>query len=533
VNDGREKLISADQAVELLPDGGTLGVCGFVGAGYAESLGVALEQRFLSTGHPLGITLFFCAGIGDGKDRGLNRLAHPGLVSRVIGGHVGLIPALGRRILAGEVAFYNLPQGVLAQMLRDLAAGLPGTVHHVGLGTYVDPRVEGGKANDGCVDDLVELVEHWGEELLFFKAPPRIDVAFVRGTTADERGNLTMEEEALFLEHLHMAMAAHNTGGKVVAQVKRIARAGSLDPRDVRVPGFLVDHVVLAPRELHHQTYAEEHNPAYLGQIKVPLSSIEPLEMSERKVIARRALLELRPGAVTNLGIGMPEGIAKTANEEGVLERIVLSVEAGATGGIPASGLSFGATANPWCITDQPSQFDFYDGGGLDVSCLGAAEIDARGNVNVSRYGPKLTGCGGFIDISQNAKQLVFLGTMTAGAWLQVEDGQLHILKEGTQRKLVNEVEQRTFSADTAVKRGQRVLYVTERCVLRLTPDGLELVEIAPGLDLERDVLSQMDFRPLVAAELREMDPRCFTDDLMGLANDEPWSQAPVLALPG
>lgn len=516
----KDRQITASEAAALVPDGGVLGCSGFVGAGFAEALAAALEARFVDTGHPQGITLLFCAGIGDGAERGLNRLAHDGLVARIIGGHVGLTPSLGKKILAGEIAFYNLPQGAISHMLRDMAAGLPGTVHHVGLGTYVDPRIEGGKANALCDEDIVELFPFKGEELLYFRAPKKIDVAFIRGTTADERGNVTLEEEALFLEHLPMAMACHNTGGTVVAQVKRVAQANSLDPRDVRIPAFLVDHFVVAPRELHLQTFAEEWNPAYLGQIKVPLSTIEPLEMSERKVIARRALLEIATGSVTNLGIGVPEGVAKTANEEGVLHHLILSVEAGPTGGIPASGLSFGATSNPWCITDQPSQFDFYDGGGLDVSCLGAAQVDAQGNANVSRFGPKLPGCGGFIDISQNAKRLLFLGTMTAGATLEVRDGKLVVVKEGRFRKFVGEVEQRTFSAKIARSRRQPVLYITERAVFRLTSDGLELIEIAPGVDLEGDVLAQMDFRPRIADDLVTMDPRCFTECLMGLATD-------------
>jgi len=513
----RPEMVTARQAAALVPDGGILGISGFVGAGVAEALALGLEEEYVETGRPSGLTLLFCAGIGDGKDRGLNRFAHEGMVSRIIGGHVGLTPKLGRRILDGEIAFYNLPQGVVTHLLRDMAAGLPGTLHHVGLGTYVDPREEGGKANDLCKEDLVELVEFHGEQYLFYRSAGPIDVAFIRGTTADEAGNITMEDEALFLEHLQMAMAAHNSGGLVVAQVKRIAQADSLDPRDVRVPGFLVDYVVVAPPELHEQTYAEDHNPAYLGQIKIPLSSIEPLAMSERKVIARRALLDIPKGSVTNLGIGMPEGVAKTANEEGVLEDLILSVEAGPTGGIPASGLSFGAASNPWCITDQPSQFDFYDGGGLDVSCLGAAEIDAEGNVNVSRYGPKLPGCGGFIDISQNAKRLLFLGTMTAGSELAVKDGRLIIEKEGRFKKFVRTVGQKTFSAALAVKRKQPVFYVTERCVLELTEEGLVLTEIAPGLDLERDVLSQMEFRPKIADPLATMDPRCFSEATMGL----------------
>ncbi len=512
------KVITAQEAARLVPDGAVLGTSGFVGAGFAEALAQALEERFLETGHPRGLTLLFCAGIGDAGERGLNRLRHPGLVERIIGGHVGLTPTLGKRILEGELAFYNLPQGVITHLLRDMAAGLPGTVHHVGLGTYVDPREEGGKANARCTEDLVELFPFDGEEYLYFRAPKRIHVAFIRGTTADERGNLTMEDEALYLEHLQMAMAAHNTGGVVVAQVKRIAQAGSLDPRDVRVPGFLVDHLVVAPPELHRQTYGEEFNPAYLGLIKVPLSSIPSMEMGIRKVIARRALLEIPRHAVTNLGIGMPEGVAKVANEEGILEDLILSVEAGPTGGIPASGLSFGAAANPWCITDQPAQFDFYDGGGLDVSCLGAAEIDEEGNVNVSRYGPKLPGCGGFIDISQNAKQLLFLGTLTAGAKVEVSGGRLRVVSEGRFRKFVRRVQQKTFSAATARKRRQPVLYVTERAVFRLTDKGLRLEEIAPGLDLERDILSQMEFRPEIADPLRTMDSRLFREEVIGLA---------------
>lgn len=511
------KVVTEAEAASLVGDGAIVAMSGFVGAGFAEAVAQAVGRRFAETGHPRGLTLLFAAGIGDGKGRGLNRLAAPGLVAKVVAGHVGLTPSLGARILAGELAFYNLPQGVLSQLFRDMAGGLPGTVHHVGLGTYVDPRVEGGKANALCEEDLVELYDWKGRDALFFKAPGPIDVAWIRATTADELGNLSLEDEALTLDHLAVATAARNSGGLVVAQVKRVARAGSLDPRDVKVPGFLVDHVVVAPPELHGQTFAEAWNPAYLGIIKVPLSTIPPLKMSERKVIARRALLEIPAGAVTNLGIGMPEGVSQAANEEGVLGQIVLSVEAGPTGGIPASGLSFGAAANPWCITDQPAQFDFYDGGGLDVSCLGAAEIDAEGNVNVSRYGARLPGCGGFIDISQNAKRLVFMGTLTAGAEVVVEDGRVRVVREGRHRKLVRAVQQRTFAAATAVERGQPVLYVTERCVLRLTPAGLELEELAPGLDLEEHVLSQMDFTPRIASDLALMDPRCFSEAPMGL----------------
>jgi propionate CoA-transferase len=516
----RDKVVSAVDAVRLIHDGDAVAVGGFVGSGVPEAIIVALRKQFLSTGKPRNLTLLYAAGQGDGGERGLNHLALEGLIGRVIGGHWGLTPKLGKLALESKIAAYNLPLGVIAQWFRDIAARKPGTLSSVGLGTFVDPRFGGGKVNGITTEDLVELIDIGGREYLFYKALP-INVAILRGTTADTDGNVTMEKEALLLDGLASATAAHNCGGIVIVQVERVAEGGTLHPKSITIPGLLVDCIVVAEPDDHWQTFGERYNPSFSGEIKVPVQSIPPLPLDERKVIARRAALELKPNSVVNLGIGVPEGVASVANEEKVLDLLTLTTEGGTIGGVPAGGLSFGAALNAQAIIDIPAQFDFYDGGGVDVAFLGLAQVDSQGNANVSRYGLKLSGAGGFINISQSAKSLVLVGTFTAGKPdFAIENGKLRIRREGSSRKFVGEVEQRTFSGSHAVATGRSVLYITERCAFKLTKDGLELIEIAPGVDLERDILAQMDFRPLIKQSPRLMDSRIFRPEPMNLKDD-------------
>lgn len=512
----QNKVVTSKEAIALIRDGDTICTSGFVGTGTPDGLLHALEERYLSTQSPKALTLVFAAGQGDGKHRGLNRLAHHGLLRRVIGGHWGLVPRLGKLALEDKLEAYNLPQGCISHLYRDIAAGKPGVITKVGLHTFVDPRMQGGKVNRSASQDLVRLIQIEGEEWLLYKSFP-IHVALLRGTTADPGGNITMERESLTLDNLAMAQAVKNSGGVVIVQVERIAQAGSLHPRQVVIPGILVDRVVVSTPEYHEQTYATAYSPAFAAEIRIPVDRLAPMPLDVRKVIARRATCELTPSAICNLGIGMPEGVSAVAREERLLDSLTLTTEPGVIGGMPASGLDFGAAVNTDAIIAQNQQFDFYDGGGLDLAVLGMAECDAVGNINVSRFGTRLAGAGGFINISQNARRLVFVGTFTTeGLEVSVGDGKLTILREGKSRKFVQRVEQITFSGRYAAQKRQQVFYVTERCVFQLTDEGLLLTEIAPGVSLQDDILAHMDFAPIIQSP-RLMDKRIFCTEPMGL----------------
>jgi len=511
-----QKVISAEDAVSLIRDGDTVAISGFVGIGTPEELIIALEKRFLETGHPRDLTLVFAAAPGDGADRGVNRLAHEGLVKRAVGGHWALVPKLSTMAVENKIEAYNLPLGCVSQLFRVIAGGKPGLRTKVGLKTFVDPRVSGGKINALATEDLVELDIIKGEEWLFYKAFP-IDVCLLRGTTSDAHGNTTSEREALTLDVTSIAMATHNSDGLVIVQVERMAQSGSLAPKRVLIPGALVDCVVKSQPENHHQTFGTPYEHAFSGEMRVPLEQLPTMPLDERKIMARRAAMELPMGGVVNLGIGIPEGVAKVAAEEDMLDKVILSAEAGTIGGMPQGGLDFGASLNPDAIVSTNSQFDFYDGGGLDMACLGMAQADMYGNVNVSRFGKRLAGAGGFINISQNASRLVLTGAFTAsGLQVAVEDGKLRILQEGKVKKFVRQVEHITFSGQLAVETGQPVLYVTERCVFGIGPDGLELLEVAPGIDVERDILPHMEFTPIMR-NIKTMDARIFQEGSMAL----------------
>lgn len=513
----KSKIMSKEEAVNLIKDGQTVAVGGFIGCGHPEEISLQVEKKYLSQQSPKNLTLVYAAGQGDSREKGLNHFGYEGLVSKVIGGHWALAPKLQKLALENKIKAYNLPQGIISHLYRDIAAGKPGTITHVGLKTFIDPRNEGGKLNEITKEDIVEVINIQNKEYLFYKAFP-IDITILRATYADEEGNATLEKEAATLDGTAMAQAAKNSGGKVILQVEKIVANGSLDPRKVKIPGIYVDAIVVANPENHMQTYAEAYNPSYCGEVKLPVDSIGVLPLDERKVIARRAAMELQTNVITNLGIGMPEGISMVANEEGIGNEMTLTVEAGGIGGVPAGGLSFGASTNPESILDQASQFDFYDGGGLDVAFLGLAQCDKIGNVNVSKFGPKIAGCGGFINITQNAKKVVYCGTFTVGGLkTRIEDGKLVIENEGRFNKFLNCVEQITFSGEYAADIQQPVLYITERAVFRLTKEGLVLEEIAPGVDLEKDILAHMEFKPIISSKLKLMNKEIFKEGLVGI----------------
>lgn len=511
------KIVSLQEAVQYIQDNDLL-LIGGSGGGHAvpEALIVALEDRFLAENQPHNLTLLHPVGIGDNISQGVGHLAHDGLVKRIVTGALVNSPAFQKRAAEDTVEAYTLPQGALSQLMREMAAGRPGLLSHVGLHTYIDPRQDGGRQSKCAKEDLVELVELDGKEWIFYK-PFKVDVTFLRGTTADEDGNVSMEKEAIFGEMLSMAQATHRNGGLVIVQVERITQRGTLPAKAIKIPGMLVDLLVIDPNQ--RQTYLTDYSAAYAGEIRLPDSEITPLPLNVRKVIARRAAMELRPNAICNLGAGVSTGIGTIAAEEGIANQITLTNEQGLNGGSPSSDA--GAAINYTSIVDQPYQFDFYDGGGLDLAFLSFAEVDANGSVNVSRFGDRIIGVGGFVNISQNAKKVIFSGTLTAGGLkVAIEDGKLNIQQEGRAKKFVPELQQVSYNGAFADERGQEALYITERAVFRKKDGQLELIEIAPGVDLDKDVLDQMAIKPLVSPDLKLMDARLFRPEPMGLDAD-------------
>lgn len=514
------KVITAREAAALIPDGATLAVGGFNGFGTPDELMIALRDRFLKTGTPRDLTLMKCVSVGDRAERGVNRIALEGLLRRVICSHVGLEPAMAKLVQENKLLAYMIPLGTVAELYRAAAAHRPGVVTRVGLETFADPRLEGSKANERTQaegEDIVSLLSIDGEDFLFYPTIG-VDVCFIRGTYADAKGNIVLSREAVHGEQLEAAAACHNSGGIVIVQVEDVVDR-DFDPRMVKLHHFMVDYVVVSRPENHLQGYdSDAYRPELSGESRVPLERVAPIPLNDRKVCGRRAAMELKKGALINLGIGMPEAVAAVAAEEGLSDRFTLSIESGVLGGVPLSGLGLGGTTNPEAIYKMADILNIYDGGGLDLAVLGLAEIDQHGNVNVSKFGGRVIGPGGFIDIAQNTRTVIFVGTFTAGGLkTDYTNGRWNLLREGRIIKFQKRVEQITFSGACAIRTGKRVLVVTERAVFRLTPEGLELIEIAPGADLERDILAHMEFRPLVSPELKTMDERLFRPEQMGL----------------
>ena len=516
-----KKFITAKEAAALIPDGAAVGLAGLGMSGWADEIACAIRDRYLETGHPRDLNLKQGSAMGDHKRlRGLTRFGEvgPGLITRWSGAHISSAGALRDLAAKNLIQCHCLPQGVIVNLWREIAAGRPGLLTKVGLGTFVDPRLEGGRMNDCTTDELVKLVEFEGEEYLFYKGF-KLDVAIIRGTIADEDGNISFAHESIINEGLAVASAAKNSGGIVIIQVEYAAQKRSLNPKDINIPGVLVDYVVQATDPLAcWQAEDVYYDPSFSGQIRKPLSTIDTLAFDERKVICRRCAMEVTAGDVVNLGIGMPVEMSKVVAEEGYLDSMTLTTESGMIGGVPAALPNFGCAYNPDAIITHGSMFDYIDGGGLSLTCLGIGEIDRFGNNNVSKLGSRLTGPGGLINITRATPKIVFCGTFSGKAEVKVGGGGVSVIKEGTIRKFVRDVEQITF-AGQYIMPGQSILYVTERCVFRLIDGKVTLVEIAPGIDMKKDILEQMGFTPEISSDLQLMDAGIFEEKWGGLGD--------------
>jgi propionate CoA-transferase len=511
------KIISASDAAALIKDGATVGAAACAMSGWPEEIAISMEKQFLATGHPAKLTIVHAAGIGDWKSKGTQHFAHDGMVARWIGGHCGLSPDFAQMVLSGQCEGYNLPQGVIAQLWREIAAHRPGLITKTGLGTFVDPRLEGGKMNKITTKDIVKVISFEGQEWLFYASFP-VDVAIIRGTTADERGNLTVDDEGALFEILPLAQAVKNNGGIVIAEVEYVALAGTLNPKSVRVPGVLIDHIVVSGPNNHWQSAATRFNPSFSGANHSPLGDIPPMALNERLIIARRAAMEMTAGAAVNFGVGVPQGIAAVTAVEGVSDTTTMTSETGTIGGVPADGHDFGMSYDAEAFVEQQVQFDWYSGGGLGIAFESFAQVDAVGNVNVSKFNGKSVGCGGFIDITQHAKKVVYVGTFTTGGLkIAAAGGRLSVENEGKHKKYVKKVEQITSSGDYAAKTKQPVLFITERAVFELQDGQLLLTEVAPGIDINKDILAQMEFKPLVAGTPKLMPAGIFQPEWGGL----------------
>jgi propionate CoA-transferase len=519
----KANFIKAEEVLNLIKDGDIITSVGMTLVGASEAILKEIEKSFLETGYPRDLTLVHSAGQSNRKD-GIQHFAHEGLVTKLIGSHWGLQPRWMDMISNNKVVAYCLPQGQIAQLYRSMACGLPGKMSKVGLGTFVDPRIEGGKMNERTkqLENISDIIEYDGEEYMFYKKIP-LDVCIIRGTTADEMGNISFEDEAMKLEVLPAALATKRFGGKVIVQVKRVAETGTIHPKEVVIPGVFVDAIVVCenPLEDHRQTSSWYFDPSYSGDLRVPQNSIKPLELNVRKFIGRRAMLELKKGDVINLGTGIPNDVVgKIANEEGISDDIMITVESGIYGGVQAGGIDFGIGQNLYAMIAHQDQMDYYNGAGVDVTFMGAGELDGEGNINATKMGPRCTGAGGFIDITQNAKKVIFCATFnTGGTQIAIEDNYIKILKEGSVKKMVSKVTQISFNGKLARKKGQEVYFVTERAVFKLVKEGVRLIEIAPGIDLQKDVLDLMDFQPIISDDLKVMSEDLFLNSAFGLKN--------------